>query len=471
MKHILLLILTLIITYNLSGISDKGKIISVYTTETTYHNGKDIDRFLISKIDSIYLLQDELEKELENVNRYDTSIYEEIDSLRRVFLYNDNEIKNLIAVWNSKYDYKWSEPSIQDINEFDENGEPKRVREYSVYKVNKKRIKPNAIVDGGDSSVIIVNTIDSILKYEIYDVKKRNVFLQGDLELINNSFSFPTRKIIDTLYSIYNKEIDSDFRKHNIEVEFLVKGNDKVIDKFRFIHTIEITPTNYYNYSYTEGEGEVNTEEDSLLFLKDIDSIHSVIKSNQKKNNYAVFKIVLNKSHSRTPVVIENATRIRDSIKALIDIFDLKTNVSLDLLRTLLTSLEKADSVLDSELIAFGSGFPEEIYYSNYLLKTSDSWSFERDQLVSFEIYGKGADLQFEIFEEGNSKPFANYGIKDLNGGSIIHADDFHKQIRDYLYREGSSFLDQYSTILIFQVKSKGKVLSRFTCTFNATIG
>jgi hypothetical protein len=456
---------------NTQSSSSKDRMISVYTTETTYHNAKDIDKNLVSKIDSIYSLQDELEVALENVNRYDTSIYGEIDSLRKVFLNNEIELKALTDIWNKKYEYKWSEPEVQSIDEPIEEGIPKKRREYTVYKIIKKRVKYNDIVNGGDSSVIIFTNSDSLVQYEIKDVKKRTLITSSDIIPSHKSFSLPTKIIIDTLYSIYYENHDNSYSEKDIEIEIILKSNGKIIENFRYKHKLSFTPTSYDYKQHSSIDQDVHTVSDSVLFLKDIDSIESVIRSNMQKNNFALFKIILDKSYSRTPYVIDNATRVRDSIKELIDYFDLKTDTSLDKLKSLLKSMDSADSVLDSELMAYGSGFPEEIYHQRHLLKATDNWNFESDKLLSFEIFGKGSNLQFEILEEGKSKPFISYSINDLNGLSSLESEEIHSHIYEYLYNPGSSFLEQYSTTLIFQVKSRGKILSRLKCTLTPTIG
>jgi|GEM_PF-4989470 len=450
------------------AIPKKTGIIKVFNTASKEILAETIDKKMLEDIIKVERRVDSIGSTLSSFNKYDTSEYE----LVSLYL---KQLQNYEELLQSKYnEWKLKYGDLQigytDNHVYDEYGTMMSKRYYIVQNYSVL-INPNEVIEGGDSSYIELSSSASNKTLTIIDNESKKLIYSHKLGSIENSFKIFTNLIIDSL-SVYYDSSKNKTPYSSKKITIIVSDSLKQLDKFTTTYVLAFYPT---QMQYTGYQASAVID-DSVLFQMQSDSLDALIRNNKSKT-FALLKIVIAKSHERTPEAIAIAESASQEIQQEIDQYDVRMPVYRDLkyLKELLKRYDVAQEKVHEAHAEWeqenGAGFPVEYVYSSQIVNNGGGWNFESDDLETFEIIGNGKDLTIEFIEKGTKKPFLEYEIPVLNGSFEFDIDELKQNIGEYLYQEGSTFLTDYSSNIIIRIRQKKKVITTFEVYLSAQVG
>jgi hypothetical protein len=473
MRTMILLVFLLSMSGTLSAskfaIPKKTGIIKVFNTASKEILAETIDKKMLEDIIKVERRVDSISSTLSSFNKYDTSEYE----LVSLYL---KQLQNYKELLQSKYDewklkYGELKSGYTDNLVYDDFGTMMEKR-YYIVKNYSVLIKPNEVIERGDSSYIELSSFASNKTLTIIDNESKKLIYSYKLGSIENSSKIFTNVITDSL-SVYYDSLKNRIPYSSKKITIVVSDSLKQLDKFSTTYVHAFYPTQGMQYDGYQASAVID---DSALFQMQSDSLDALIRNNKSKT-FALLKIVIAKSHERTPEAIAIAESSSQEIQQEIDQYDVRMPVYRDLkyLKELLKRYDEAKEKVNKAHAEWeqenGAGYPVEYVYHSKIVINGGGWNFESDDIESFEVLGNGKNLTIEFIEKGTKKPFLEYEIPELNGSFELDIDELKQNIGEYLNQEGSSFLTDYSSNIIIRIKQKQKVISTFEVFLSAQVG
>jgi hypothetical protein len=432
--------------------------------ETKTVNANTIDRSSLSEIE---VLVDDLiyiKNEMKNINKYDTNDYDLFPEIISKYRKQKTNLETKIREWNLKNEFKLDQSITDHIEEYEYD------KLFMVEKIYYRVVQDNEVISLFDSVSISKKDDATIYYVEVRDSKNNKVIFTDSMNVNEQEEKYNCEILNSVLYEYGGKKA-KDFQV-SLPISITIRTQNKTVSKRKFVYKQEYPPIQ--SQALIIPEESLQTENDTLVLQKRIDSLQTLFEKYKKGPPFVLFKIIVAKSISTLPKQIYIAQSIKDSLDYLISSFNVADS-SLELLKELAIqfnhAVEKYDKSIKDWTDIYGEGFPEDISYSQVCISENEDWYVDRDKLVSFDIIGLGKNIELEVREKGTKYPFMEYSLGDIDGEVSFDELEFNRDLLSYLTEESSMYNSEYSTEIEFIAKRKGKLISKFTITVRATVG